>query len=101
MAGCVDVSYLVLTSTLLLYHRLILWGRLSVKNQIKLLRAIFVVVISIALVQWSHFIGGGKNNLLSTVLIIIGGLLFWGGVFLGISVFPSQEVEETSEQKEE
>lgn len=59
---------------------------------IRLLKAIYLEVISIALILIGYVISGGENNGVSTVLFVLGLLMFFVGVFIGIgSFFTSSE----------
>ena len=52
---------------------------------VRLLKAIFLEVISIALILIGYVISGGENNGVTTFLIVLGLILFFiGGVMGGV-----------------
>ena len=50
---------------------------------VRLLKAIFLEVISIALILIGYVISGGENNGVTTFLIVLGLILFFIGGFMG------------------
>lgn len=61
---------------------------------IKLLRAIYLETISIVLILIGYVISGGEYNGVTTFLFILGVVISFGGIFVGISSFGSvKEVE--------
>lgn len=50
---------------------------------VRLLKAIFLEVISIALILIGYVISGGENNGVTTFLIMLGLILFFIGGFMG------------------
>lgn len=61
---------------------------------IKLLKAIYLETISIVLILIGYVISGGEYNGVTTFLFILGVVISFGGIFVGISSFGSvKEVE--------
>ena len=54
---------------------------------VRLLKAIFLEVISIALILIGYVISGGENNGVTTFLIVLGLILFFIGGFMGVGAF--------------
>lgn len=54
---------------------------------IRLLKAIFLEVISIALILIGYVISGSEYNGVTTFLIVLGLILFFIGGFMGIGAF--------------
>lgn len=61
----------------------------SSNHVVRLLKAIYLEVISIALILIGYVISGGENNGVSTFLFLLGVLMFFAGVFTGIGAFIS------------
>lgn len=57
------------------------------ETAVRLLKAIFLEVISIALILIGYVISGGENNSVTTFLIVLGLILFFIGGFMGGSAF--------------
>lgn len=61
---------------------------------IKLLKAIYLETISIVLILIGYVISGGEYNGVTTFLFVLGVVISFGGIFVGISSFGSaKEVE--------
>ena len=56
---------------------------------IKLLKAIYLETISIVLILIGYVISGGEYNGVTTFLFILGVVISFGGIFVGISSFGS------------
>ena len=54
---------------------------------VRLLKTIFLEVISIALTLIGHVISGGENNGVTTFLIVLGLILFFIVGFMGVGAF--------------
>ena len=65
---------------------------LPAKNRI--LKAIFLEVISIALILIGYVISGGENNGVTTFLIVLGLILFFIGGFMGVGAFFASTTKE-------
>lgn len=61
---------------------------------VRLLKAIFLEVISIALILIGYVISGGENNGVTTFLIVLGLILFFIGGFMGVGVFFASTTKE-------
>ena len=61
---------------------------------VRLLKAIFLEVISIALILIGYVISGGENNGVTTFLIVLGLILFFIGGFMGVGAFFASTTEE-------
>ena len=57
---------------------------------VRLLKAIFLEVISIALILIGYVISGGENNGVTTFLIVLGLILFFIGGFMGANSISQQ-----------
>ena len=62
---------------------------------VRLLKAIFLEVISIALILIGYVISGGENNGVTTFLIVLGLILFFIGGFMGVGAFFASTTKET------
>lgn len=49
-----------------------------------LLRSIFFIVVSVALVLFGYCFSGGTYNIVSLILFILGGIMFLIGIVAGI-----------------
>ena len=58
-----------------------------------LLKAIFFIVTSVALVLFGYLISGGTNNPISTILFAVGAMLCFVGILFGVSNLSSDEGE--------
>ena len=54
-----------------------------------LLKAIFILVVSIAMILIGYVISGGETNAVTVVLVYAGIACFFIGVFIGIANFGS------------
>lgn len=61
---------------------------------VRLLKAIFLEVISIALILIGYVISGGENNGVTTFLIVLGLILFFIGGFMGVGAFFASTTKE-------
>ena len=61
---------------------------------VRLLKAIFLEVISIALILIGYVISGGENNGVTTFLIVLGLILFFIGGFIGVGAFFASTTKE-------
>ncbi len=61
---------------------------------VRLLKAIFLEVISIALILIGYVISGGENNDVTTFLIVLGLILFFIGGFMGAGAFFASTTKE-------
>lgn len=61
---------------------------------VRLLKAIFLEVISIALILIGYVISGGENNGITTFLIVLGLILFFIGGFMGVGAFFASTTKE-------
>lgn len=61
---------------------------------VRLLKAIFLEVISIALILIGYVISGGENNGVTTFLIVLGLFLFFIGGFMGVGAFFASTTKE-------
>lgn len=61
------------------------------KQIVGLLKAIYFVVVAIALMVIAYMISGGQNNPTSNVLFVAGIILFFIGLFKGLIHFPSSK----------
>lgn len=61
------------------------------KQIVGLLKAIFFIAISIALILFSYVISTPTGNLVSVVCFYIGIACFFVGIFIGIANFRSTE----------
>lgn len=61
----------------------------SNKQIIGLLKAIFFLAVSIAMILIGYVISGGEYNAVTSVLIFAGIASFFIGVFMGIANFSS------------
>ena len=61
---------------------------------VRLLKAIFLEVISIALILIGYVISGGENNGVTTFLIVLGLILFFIGGFMGVGPFFASTTKE-------
>ena len=61
---------------------------------VRLLKAIFLEVISIALILIGYVISGGENNGVTTFLIVLGFILFFIGGFMGVGAFFASTTKE-------
>lgn len=50
-----------------------------------LLKAIFFIVTSVALVLFGYLISGGTYNPISTILFVVGAILCFAGILIGFS----------------
>lgn len=56
---------------------------------VRLLKAIYLEAISIALILIGYVISGGEYNGISTFLFVLGVLVLFTGIFIGIDGFIS------------
>lgn len=56
---------------------------------IKLLKAIYLETISIVLILIGYVISGGEYNGVTTFLFVLGVVISFGGIFVGIGSFGS------------
>lgn len=61
---------------------------------VRLLKAIFLEVISITLILIGYVISGGENNGVTTFLIVLGLILFFIGGFMGVGAFFASTTKE-------
>lgn len=61
---------------------------------VRLLKAIFLEVISIALILIGYVISGGENNGVTTFLIVLGLILFFIDGFMGVGAFFASTTKE-------
>ena len=61
---------------------------------VRLLKAIFLEVISIALILIGYVISGGENNGVTTFLIVLGLILFFISGFMGVGAFFASTTKE-------
>ena len=61
---------------------------------VRLLKAIFLEVISIALILIGYVISGGENNGVTTFLIVLGLILFFIGGLMGVGPFFASTTKE-------
>jgi VIT1/CCC1 family predicted Fe2+/Mn2+ transporter len=61
----------------------------SNEQVIGLLKAIFFLAISIAMILIGYVISGGEENAVTVVLVYAGIVCFFVGVFIGIGNFTS------------
>ncbi len=61
---------------------------------VRLLKAIFLEVISITLILIGYVISGGENNCVTTFLIVLGLILFFIGGFMGVGAFFASTTKE-------
>ena len=63
----------------------------STKQIVGLLKSIFFLAVSIAMILIGYVISGGETNTVTVVLIYAGIACFFIGVFMGIANFASQK----------
>lgn len=61
----------------------------SGNHVVRLLKAIYLEAISIALILIGYVISGGEYNGISTFLFVLGVLVLFTGIFIGIDGFIS------------
>lgn len=49
-----------------------------------MLKAIYLIVISIALCLFGYFVSGGTYNMISTILFVVGIILCFAGIIVGV-----------------
>lgn len=60
---------------------------------VKFLKAIYLTIISIALILIGGVVSGGEYSGVSTFLFVLGVILFFIGVVIGTSAFSNDEEE--------
>lgn len=56
-----------------------------------MLKAIYLVVLSIALVVFGYLISGGTYNTISVIMFVIGGILCFAGVIVEVFAMTSDK----------